>query len=260
MLSQNFKLNYYHKLNSPLFSDIPEITEITGIPEHFDFNYRFEKEQKIINSWIGQNNFEFLGKINGGCTFENHLNLSKEITKSFDIEITNEDEFYLPEIFENYLPNVSLINENIKLLKQKYKKLILISNGDVLSQQSYNFDFEPIIEKLSNENSNFIFIVTKPISINRQNILDVNELTKTSPDLLQIGYLSKYCDVIVGRASGPYCFAQNKSNLLDSNKTFVAFCNNFNEGKFYQNCKSKFLWSSDYSDENIYNAINSQIN
>jgi hypothetical protein len=104
-----------------------------------------------------------------------------------------------------------------------------------------------------------LFIVTKPVNEINENIVNVEKITNTYPDLLYISQISTYCDVIVGRASGPYCFTQLKNNLLDSNKTYISFNNNIDEGRFYFNLKSKFVWSDNYEQENIIKTIKNNL-
>jgi hypothetical protein len=51
---------------------------------------------------------------------------------------------------------------------------------------------------------------------------DIIKSTKDT-DLLEISYLSTFCDVIVGKNSGPYVFCETFTNYNNPNKTFVSF-------------------------------------
>jgi hypothetical protein len=42
-------------------------------------------------------------------------------------------------------------------------------------------------------------------------------------DLNEISYLSTFCDIIVGRSSGPFTFSNVKENIFDGNKAFLCF-------------------------------------
>jgi hypothetical protein len=42
-------------------------------------------------------------------------------------------------------------------------------------------------------------------------------------DLNEISYLSTKCNVIIGRASGPFTFAINRQNIEDPNKILLSF-------------------------------------
>jgi hypothetical protein len=257
-LIKNFKINYYHNLLSPLFLDIPEVNEFVGIPTDFEKNLSFDIKNKKINTWIGQNGFKYLNRVNNGCTYENHLSLAKDVLDNFGVEINNIED-YLPEIYHENIPNIENITNKMIELKTIFRKIVLISNGNIHSGQSDNFDFTPTIERLSNEHNDVLFLLCSQTHLSKDNVLHTNSITNFSPDLLHIGYLSKYCDIIIGRASGPYCFAQNKENLLNPEKTFIAFCHNLGEGKFYQNLKSKFVWSNNYYIDSIYSTIKNEI-
>jgi hypothetical protein len=114
--------------------------------------------------------------------------------------------------------------------------------------------------ELANNNPSSLFLTTTPINHNHPNIIDTSLLTNTNPDLLQISLISTFCDIIVGRASGPYCYTHTKENLLNPNKTYISFSNNPNEGVWYKNSKAKQIWRPDFNLNNIFITINNEIN
>jgi hypothetical protein len=258
-----FNLNFYHKEKHGLFRDIKNINENCGIPNEYDWekNKIFISDDLYstpINCWLAQTiegrgepfqNYPF-----PGCAFENYVELSKEISKLFELDTFSVEE-YLPTVQYQNLENYENIKKLMLECKQKFNKIVLISNGDVRSSQSSNFNFFPYIDKISDELKNVLFITTENTNLKKNNILNSFEITNVIPDLLEISLISTFCDVIVGRASGPYCFSQVKENLLDTNKTFVCFCNNVHIAKFYQNCKCNVIWSPNYSDDIIYSNI-----
>jgi hypothetical protein len=261
MLSEKYDINFYHKSRPSLFYDLP-INEIASIPDSFG-SETTDIQNKKINTWIGQRGnhdscLQYLRKTNVGCTFENHHFLCKEICDQLGVE-TGSRELYLPYIEKDNIINKSEIDRDIKRIKERFGKIVLISNGDVLSGQSPNFDFYPVIRTLAESNKNTAFLITENRGELPENAFDISSITRTSPDLLEIAYISIYCDIIVGRASGPYCFAQHRDNLLDSEKTFIAFTNNEQEAKFYQEMKARFVWSDNYSHSNVFGIINHEI-
>lgn len=253
LLSEKFNIDYYHNLSPTLLCDIENLNEFNGVPTTYSL-HGTSPENHIVNTWIGQQGMIFVSFVHKGCSFENYLEMCKRICNFYGITI-GEDENILPSINYSKIPNISSIITSTDELISKYQKVILISNGDVHSAQSYNFSFNNIINRLSSEFPKILFLITEPIPTVNTNIVSTNNLTQVRPDLLQISYISTKCDVIVGRASGPYCFSQVKENLLNPNKTFISFCNTYNEGKYYDNQKSKFIWSNDYNEENMYNTI-----
>lgn len=253
MLPPDFKIKYFHNCKNGLFCDLPNV-------EEFNLNFLNEYKQKEnlqpINTWIGQDNYKFLTSVNHGCSFENHLFLAKYLAQKINIFTNDDCNEYLPSINYTCIPNYNEISNIIKTLKRDFSHIILISNGDVQSGQSQNFDFSNIIQKLSLQHPKKLFLITNNIDKKNKNVIYTSDITNTTPDLLQIGYISSYCDNIIGRASGPFCFSHTKENLLDSKKIFISFCNNKNEGIFYQKQKSKFAWHNNYSSENIIEIVN----
>jgi hypothetical protein len=258
MLKDYFNINYYHNLKPHLFYDLDNVNEIIGIPITYDI-HNIDFQNKKINTWIGQRGMKYVNNVNVGCTFENHFYLAKEICENLGITIDS-PENYLPSINFEKIKNKETIDTLLTDLKKRFKNIVLISNGDVNSGQSLNFNFKTIIDLLSKENPEILFLITKPEFNISENVINVSDITKILPDLVEISYVSLFCDIIIGRASGPYCFSQNKENLMDENKTFIGFSHNQLESKFYQNMKSKFVWSNNYNLDNIYNVINNEIN
>jgi hypothetical protein len=76
------------------------------------------------------------------------------------------------------------------------------------------------------------------------NVVFTNDIIKSNEcDLNEISYLSTFCDIIVGRNSGPFCFASTKNNLKDPNKTFYAFGNKETDCFVYEvDVECKFIF------------------
>ena len=256
ILIEKYDITFYHNLKTPLLNDIDGVNEINGIPEILPIHDNY-LDKFLVNTWIGQKGMIYVSKINNGCTFENYVVLCKEISNFYSIEI-GEVEDLIPDINFQNLNGLDIIDDKLNSFGQ-FKKRVLISNGPVLSQQSINFDFTEIINEISNKHKDILFIVTEPINSHNINVICSDVLTSAKPDLLYISYISTKCDIIIGRASGPHTFARIKRNLMDSNKTFISFNHTYSEGKFYENQKSKFIWSNNYTYENIINTINQNI-
>jgi len=250
MLPDNINIKYYHNCKPSLFCDFSNITE------HGFSELKKENNQIIVNTWIGQNSFTYLNSVNYGCSYENHFFLAKKLANSLGIEVDEDMDKYIPHINYDVLPNIDNIKSKINDLKTKFEKIVLISNGDVHSGQAINFDFTYVVNNLASAKPNVLFLVTKDTGINEPNVINTSSITEVIPDLLQISYISNFCDIIIGRASGPFCFTHTKENLLNKNKIFISFCKNKNEGIFYQNQKSKYIWHNNYDNDNILNLIN----
>jgi hypothetical protein len=246
-------IKYFHNCKLGLFCDLPHVEE----HKLEELNaYKQNNDFPIINTWIGQDNFKYLKSVNTGCSFENHLFLAKHLAKQINTYADADCSEYIPSINYTLIPRYNEISDTMKALKHTFSHIVLISNGDVQSGQSQNFDFSNIVQKLSLQHPEKLFLITKNIDKKNKNVMYTSDITNTIPDLLQISYISRYCDIIIGRASGPFCFSHTKENLLDSKKIFISFCNDKNEGIFYQKQKSKFAWHNNYSSENIIEIIN----
>lgn len=257
MLKDHFDIDYYHNMRAPLFSDLPQIKELHGVPSDFPQGTK-DIKRKLINTWIGHD-FDFHGnKKNFGCSYENYFTLSQDISEKLGISISNEKK-YLPKIYFENLPDYQRISEVMLEHKKNYEKIILISDGPVHSGQAREFNFYPHVKKITELYPNYLFIITFHHFEEINNIINTDSITFKKPDLLEIGLISKFCDVVIGRASGPYCFTQNESNLLDETKTFLAFTNHQSEGKYYQEAKYKFLWSPSGNPEEIDRMIENSL-
>jgi hypothetical protein len=260
ILKKKFKnINYYHSNPTPILCDIENLEEFPFVPNNYPYDdNRFE--QDVVNSWIGQRGRVYLGVVTeGNCTFENYFEMCKLSIEYYGID-TPEYEDLLPQINYNRVPNIESVKVKLSSLILNYTKTILICNGDVHSGQCDNFDFTNIVNNLSKYYPNILFLVTQKINTDNNNVIFCGDITNTIPDLLQISYISTKCDIIVGRASGPYCFTQVKENLMNPDKIFIAFSFIYSEAKYFKDQKCKFVWSNDWSnDENIIKVIEENI-
>lgn len=257
ILSEKYDITYYHNLKKSLFTDVPYVNEIVGIPSNLQQNENFLGGLNI-NTWIGQKNAHYLKGNHHGCSFSNYFKLVKDISNNLGL-IVNESDNYLPIIYFDNLPQKEQIITEMVKFKDRYKKIIFISNGNVNSGQSSNFDMSQLIINLALNNKNCLFLISHDFNKEVDNIVDVSTITKINPDLLQIGFVSTFCDIIIGRASGPHCFTHIKDNLLDVNKTFISISDNPSEGKWFIESIAKQIWTNNYNNDHLYNIINDEI-
>lgn len=254
------KITVYHNNPTPIFEDLPIVDEKNKIPENFLAHVdNFHNTQNgLVNGWIGQGNYHYLNKINHGCTFENYLSMIHDISNYLGIPMIEKEEL-LPIVNFESLPLYKQVVGKMYEFKKKFKKIVLLSNGNVMSAQSVNFNFDDIIDKLSTKFCDILFIMTEKKDINKINVISTDEITKTKPDLLYISLISTFVDVVVGRDSGPYCFSHVKENLMNPNKKFICISNNYDSGKFYSESKVDYVWSNSYNLNEILNIIESKI-
>lgn len=182
-----------------------------------------------MNTWIGQENLKWhcrnpeISSLYAGCTLKNNYRMFSEKANALGISLLKEHE-YIPEIDFRYYKTHTLGKVN--------DKSVLICNGDVTSGQSKNFDMNQMTIELAKKYPSCIFYITRPFQHDLSNIIDVNLIFNNNgaSNLNEISYLSTFCKIIVGRGSGPFCFAHIKQNLMDSNKTFIVSSNTEREG------------------------------
>ena len=207
------KYYYYHKNPFKLLKDLSLIQINARINTDSKLWYK-ENQDIFINTWFNPNTEAFKKY---DCSFKTLYENFEIIYNILNIKLENYN-YYIPKIdfdkFEIYNVDRYLIE-----IKNKYKKIIFVSNGVTQSGQSVNFNFDPIIDYLSNKFTNYLFIMTNDTSLIKNNIVKSKDIINIQNcDLNENSYLSTKCDVIIGRASGTYTFALNSENILNDKK------------------------------------------
>jgi hypothetical protein len=222
----NLKYYYAHSNQSIVLSDLnAEYLEIPNISHSEKF--LIDNDILYVNTWIG-------------CYFDSNKPFNGECTLRFSYQMFGEIYEYLNSLFlsdlklksiEEYFSFVdyskfNLLNVN-EFVNQFPQKKILFSNGPCLSGQcNYYGDMSSIIETCAKKNEDKIFVVTHKFNTDVQNIKFTDDILNLNRcDLNEISYISTFCDIIIGRNSGPFCFSMTKENVLNPQKTFYAFGN-----------------------------------
>jgi len=252
--------NYFYAHNNKigLLKDIKELREIDffiiGTDKLNGYDCFYEDSDIFINTWIGKNQMKFT---NFGININSNYMIYEEIYKFLNIQLNNDKNTYIPTINFDLIDN----KKDIELFfENKNNMNVLICNGRVCSGQSTNQNFEPFILKLSKEFTNINFIFTDNSNkVEADNIFytnDIINIDKKETDLNEISYLSTFCNIIIGRESGPFAFCTIKDNLMNKNKTFINFCHTQSHVWYlYGSCK--YEWSNNYNQ--IYEIIKNNI-
>ena len=211
---------FAHNLSPKVLSDLP-IKQ--GRPSNSIGRETILKSgnDTIINTWIGAWFDRGLEHTNE-CTLRFNYSLYKEVYKALGLNLGPIEKYYPTIDFSKF--DVSSADEFISNNKSKLR--VLVSNGNCHSGQcDYNGDMKLFIVNLAVMFPDVTFIATQRFhKHNLENIKFTPDITRVEDnDLNEIAYLSKFCDVIVGRNSGPYCFATHAENIDDPSKTFFAF-------------------------------------
>lgn len=246
---------YHHKHGEKLLQDMP------GFYTEESVNYpdiaTIIDDKLYINTWVGQ----FLPNGIQLCSWGCNCNSNKELLNHV-LKFLNKNAFLANEL--DLLPSIDFTKFNVssidEFLKNNTNKKVLICNGETLSGQSFNFSFAPFIINLAIKYENIDFILTDKQNIVKNNIFYTDDIIKQDrSDLNEISYLSSFCPIVVGRASGPFVYSQTYETLTDQNKTFIAFSNKRFESYLTEKTTCNKIWSNNYSPDNIFNILDNEL-
>lgn len=277
-LDNSFRIKYYHRNHPKILQDIP--IEYPGNLNLVSYRkkqcpqFLLENKNLFVNTWAStyyRTGFETKLLDKGGLNYSNFNimweHIFKKINEVFntDIQIKSKEE-YIPSIDYSVF-NCKSINS---FLKDNRRKKILICNNVPKSNQSFPSDMKLIISKLSDKFRDIDFICTNTfdtgsqenilftdniIKTNNDNI-DLPEWCKSRCDLNEISYLSKFCDIIIGKNSGPYIFTVTKDSLMDENKTYIQFNHIARDSLFYDiDFKCRYIQQSNFDEQSVFNTI-----
>jgi hypothetical protein len=229
-ISENItvKCFYHYKGSSSLIEDLS--VNYTQICHYNNYELFFELNSILyINIWLWPYICENKEYKKSGVTLKTNYKIFETIYQKINLHFNTNLKL---KPIEQYLPYIDFSKVNCSTVenyvqKDKSKK-VLISNGPCLSGQSiHNDDMSEFIIELANQYKNITFIATQKFNSNVNNIKFTDDIIQIKGcDLNQIGYLSTFCNLIIGKNSGPFCFSTIKQNLNDPNKTFYAFGQN----------------------------------
>jgi hypothetical protein len=258
----NIPAEYWCNSSKKILKDIHSLKikpfNLWGICKN-NFFYDLETKTVYINTWVGCD-YSVNGEGKYGCCLKSNYFMYKQIFNFLNIKIENE-EYYIPSIDSSFYDTLK-IDEFFK--NNHYKFYCLISNGNVLSGQAENLNLNNFIKKLALNFKNTCFILTDSSDkIYFENVFYTDDIINTTDgDLNEIAHLSTKCNIIVGRASGPFCFCHNKNNLYDKKKIFIVFTHAKPEGTWVDDTKidgAKHIWSNNFDLDLMHDTISNEI-
>jgi hypothetical protein len=222
----DIEFEYAHNNHPGILADVPaDYTPVHGLPVDRMLRIGTAGDDIYINTWVGCWQGEIFG-------FGEHINFKKlhEIWRryyaalsrllSMEIPFGTDPQMYVPYIDEKFYRT-----DLIRNYQQGYakKRKVLICNGPANSGQSQMGNFIAEIDALSKEYPDIQFIATERTGIRRLNVSHTADIFSLDSDLNEIALLSRHCDLIVGKNSGPYSFAHHRANVFDATKTFICF-------------------------------------
>jgi|SRR5579859_1136016 len=222
---------YGHRNNPKLLSDISNLgfdsTALSIVNNDHIGLYKIN-DTTYINTWYAQQHHKYMNRY--GITFDCLYDIFDDVCKTHF-------GFALSEIEPNpvkWFPTIDFSKFEISAAKQRLdlckEPLVLVCNGPALSGQAENFSMLPAVCNLAKKYQGIVFVLTnhEPNFNPSQygNIFYSSDIIKKNGfDLNENAFISTYCDLIVGRASGAYTFSFIQDNLFAKPKTFLCFSN-----------------------------------
>lgn len=175
----------------------------------------------LINTWVGS----YMGLWpNTHPSYISHHRIYREmygnIRQNFGIDLQLSDDVwdYIPEIDYSHYHEPTA-----EMQKELVGNVYLFCNSAVASKQSSMDNMQKIIEYIADNHKKDTIVATEKFETKCENIVFTDDLFTNTCDLCDISYLSTKVNLIVGKNSGPFTYANTKQNLLDKNKVFVNF-------------------------------------
>lgn len=210
-----------------------------------------------INTWVGQEKWITKKRVNRNrnnryCSLYSLYEMYEDIYDELYIKL-EDISYYVPEIDFKYIEKENIDNF---ISNTKYDFKVLLSNNFPRTMR-IELDFDKVVNYLSDKYENVLFILTNATNIKKDNVVYTNDIIKMDFDLNEIAYLAKFCDIIVGRPSGPYCFSMHKETFI-KNKTFITISDNIYD-KFYFEVDSNMLLLTEHNAEALIDMIEKNI-
>lgn len=282
------RADYAHREFPGLFEDLPQLRSIAIQPEmdmraaltwniwgasglqklaaneipSRDF-MSMPRTELWVNTWIGARNAEtqppgdYVLWPGVGCTVENLYRMHNDYLREAGLPpLPRSVAEYLPVIDYRQVTHVAHFARFAQV--QAGKRLVLVCNGATGSGHAANFDFGEVIKALPARADRILILTDRVSSAAEAHIRDcrpdvyyTDDFTRRRQgwcDVNAISYLSRFCDVIVGRCSGAQMPCQTRENWLDSTKTLVCFTEHRNGACFVRDpvalgLRMKVAWS-----------------
>ena len=273
--------HYYNGLNS-ISSHCKDIGipdenfNVISIPEDFnikvatnDFTYKYDNGYLFVNPLHGH-------EVCWLCLHKYLTNFNKlinDINNKYGLNInyieTINNDPYISFNYDYY--DIEFIKTYILDKQKSYDKIILYYNNDVRTKTDLNkINHNFILQSLSNNNNNYLFITFKKLDFIKNNIISINEIYENHNKIIPIGvgiqfsYISILSNKVIGPISGNMQLCLHNENKHIKNKfLFINNSSDINHDNPNENlaCVAKFDWFLttyiyDTNDNKLYNYIN----
>ena len=141
---------------------------------------------------------------------------------------------------------------------QNFDLHVMICNGNTTSGQRRNYVYEDVLRDYILNNPKICFYLTSKINeIQANNVFYIDD-NFPIPNLNEIEYIMKFCDIIVTSQSGPGCLAFTDAIVYDEKKTLINFCVD-NIDWYFADGVCEYVRTSNFEDDNVLNLIKENI-
>lgn len=237
---------YAHRKFPGFFDDLP-ITSV-DMADYMTMRSAYilsRPDEVLINTWIGCRNGDtnprgdYVVWPGVGCTVEHLYRMWNDYLRELGLP-------QLPRTIAEYLPAIDYVKavptpvrRSVIDAATKSKFSVMLCNGSTGSGHAANFDMGLMLDHIPVRDDVHYFITENCKFKPRPDVLRTDDITGRSPDhpcdLNAIGYLSQFCDVIVGRCSGAQMVTQTLANWMNGTKTLVCFTQHRNGACFVLN-------------------------
>ncbi|NDG31215.1 hypothetical protein EB118_14235 [bacterium] len=235
---------YAHNNHFSTTQDLPcELIKMEQLPyacmnTFMKKGYDAEKKTLYINTWVGA----WIGQYLNHGEHANFMTLRRiwnDLHQSvFKTDIVGNHFDFLPTITYKST-DANYIIANAWCDKHKNHKIVMFCNGKQHSEQSDMGDMKRIIDIITSDYSEILFVVCDKLNLKKNNIVYTDDIFGSSVgNLPHISYISTFADKIIGKNSGPFSYAHTRANNQDAQKTFFCFSKEMKscltgEGKYY---------------------------
>ena len=227
-------------LNVKQFCDDPILSNLLQTNNIVDKDF-FEIDNSIyINTWAARQHCKYVQKDFSKFSFEGFYDSFLNTVKNYELEYPEKKSNLFQNNFDYSFYENSRFEKIKNLMKEfQNKTKILICNNDFFAGQSQHYNYENLLNNNNLKKDCVIFLTNYSDLIDKKdNLFFVSDIIdgekfhsniknwhiKNKSDLIEISFISNFCDIIIGRDSGPFEITKNYNNAMNDNKVFISLC------------------------------------
>lgn len=242
--------------------------------------FMIKSGELAINTWVGayeaphvQPPAFYQGGINLNLLHQIWSYLFENLTVFLNKPLTlNSDPLH-------FIPNIDYTcfdTQSVDQFASNHENIVLFSNGSPMSGQSFFGNMQDFVEVFAERYPKLTFVCTAKFNTSATNIYFTDDIITVEPgfpnsqcywnqnltksDINEISYLSRFSKLIIGKNSGPFIYCLTKENMMNPDKTFVAFNNKPVDNLFYNlKTPANYMQVSNFDIAHMAQVLDSQL-